>query len=84
MLYELARPLLFRMDPETAHGLVLPSFKLLHRLGLPGLPGGAIAGARVRAMGLDFPNPVGSATSTSRPPSSASIAASCSRWRRLI
>jgi dihydroorotate dehydrogenase len=59
MLYELARPLLFHMDPETAHGLALPSFKLLHRLGLPGLPGHALAGRRVRAMGLDFPNPVG-------------------------
>jgi dihydroorotate dehydrogenase len=59
MLYELARPLLFHMDPETAHGLALPSFRLLHRLGLPGLPGRALAGRRVRTMGLEFPNPVG-------------------------
>ena len=59
MLYELARRFLFHIDPETAHGLTLPSFKLFHRLGLTGLPGGAIAGQRVRAMGLDFPNPVG-------------------------
>ena len=59
MLYELARPVLFRIDPETAHGLALSSFKLFHRLGLAGLPGKAIAGRRVRAMGLDFPNPVG-------------------------
>jgi dihydroorotate dehydrogenase len=59
MLYELARPLLFHIDPETAHDLALPSFKLFHRLGLAGLPGGAIAGRGVRAMGLDFPNPVG-------------------------
>ncbi|MGH8695969.1 MAG: quinone-dependent dihydroorotate dehydrogenase, partial [Burkholderiales bacterium] len=59
MLYELARPFLFHLDPETAHGLALPSFKLFHRLGLAGLPGQAIAGRRVRAMGLEFPNPVG-------------------------
>ena len=59
MLYEFARPVLFRIDPETAHGLALSSFKLFHRLGLAGLPGKAIAGRRVRAMGLDFPNPVG-------------------------
>lgn len=59
MLYELARPLLFHIDPETAHGLALPSFRLLHRLGLAGRPRGTIAGRRVRAMGLEFPNPVG-------------------------
>jgi len=59
VLYELARPFLFHIDPETAHGLALPSFKLVHRLGLAGLPGPAIAGRRVRAMGLEFPNPVG-------------------------
>jgi dihydroorotate dehydrogenase len=49
-LYRLARPFLFSLDPETAHqlglrfaGLVLPK-----KLEFP-----------VRAMGLDFPNPVG-------------------------
>ena len=59
MLYELARPFLFHLDPETAHGLALPSFKLVQRLGLTGLPGSALAGRPVRAMGLEFPNPVG-------------------------
>jgi dihydroorotate dehydrogenase len=59
MLYELARQFLFHIDPETAHGLALPSFKLVHRLGLAGLPGRALPGTRVRAMGLEFPNPVG-------------------------
>jgi dihydroorotate dehydrogenase len=59
MLYQLARPLLFHLDPESAHQLTLPSFKLLHRLGLPGLPGKPIAGQRVEAFGLSFPNPVG-------------------------
>jgi dihydroorotate dehydrogenase len=59
VLYELARPFLFRIDPETAHRLALPSFRLVHRLGLAGLPGRAIAARPVRAMGLEFPNPVG-------------------------
>jgi dihydroorotate dehydrogenase len=59
MLYELARPLLFHLDPETAHALTLPSFRLLRRLGLPGLPGRPLPGRRVKAMGLEFPNPVG-------------------------
>jgi dihydroorotate dehydrogenase len=59
MLYELARPLLFHIDPETAHALALPSVRLVHRLGLAGLPGGPLPGRRVRALGLDFPNPVG-------------------------
>ncbi len=59
MLYELARPFLFHIDPETAHRLTLPSFKLVHRLGLAGLPGRTLAGRPVRALGLEFPNPVG-------------------------
>ncbi|HSD55136.1 MAG TPA: quinone-dependent dihydroorotate dehydrogenase [Burkholderiales bacterium] len=59
MLYGLARPFLFHLDPETAHDLALPSFKLLQRCGCSGLPGGPIPGTRVKAMGLEFPNPVG-------------------------
>jgi dihydroorotate dehydrogenase len=59
MLYGLARPLLFMLDPETAHGLTLPSVRLLQRLGCAGLPGRPIQGTRVQAMGLDFPNALG-------------------------
>src|SRR5262245_11272212 len=58
MLYQFARPLLFSLDPESAHELALPSFKLLHRLGVAGLPGRAIAGRPVKAIGLEFPNPL--------------------------
>jgi dihydroorotate dehydrogenase len=51
MLYALARPLLFALDPEFAHRLTL---------GLAGLrPPARLGGAPVRAMGLDFPNAVG-------------------------
>ena len=57
--YQFLRPLLFQLDPETAHNLTLSSLKHLHGLGLlkpfllhvPSLP--------TRVMGLDFPNPVG-------------------------
>lgn len=59
MLYSLTRPFLFCLDAETAHELALTSADLLARLGGPGLPGKALAGRRVQAMGLDFPNPVG-------------------------
>jgi dihydroorotate dehydrogenase len=50
-LYRLARPLLFSLDPETAHRV---------SLGLAGyLPYPAVPAAPARVMGLEFPNPVG-------------------------
>src|SRR5687768_2480046 len=49
--YGLARPLLFSLDPETAHRV---------SLGLAGyLPYPAVPAAPARVMGLEFPNPVG-------------------------
>jgi dihydroorotate dehydrogenase len=53
MFYALARPLLFALDPETAHHLALKSS------GLAGLFAAKPLACPVRAMGLDFPNPVG-------------------------
>ncbi|MFY9314090.1 MAG: quinone-dependent dihydroorotate dehydrogenase [Burkholderiales bacterium] len=53
MLYSLARPLLFALDPETAHHLTLKLSGLAARLAAPP------PACPVRAMGLDFPNPVG-------------------------
>jgi dihydroorotate dehydrogenase len=53
MLYSLARPLLFSLDPETAHHLTLRAarfYSLLNR---------STVQRPVRVMGLDFPNPVG-------------------------
>jgi dihydroorotate dehydrogenase len=49
-LYRLARPFLFSLDPETAHrlGLRLAALAPVRRFHAP-----------VRAMGLEFPNPVG-------------------------
>lgn len=49
--YELARPLFFSLDPETAHKI---------SLGLAGyLPYPAVSPCPVKAMGLEFANPVG-------------------------
>jgi dihydroorotate dehydrogenase len=53
MLYALARPLLFALDPETAHNVAL-QFSGLAGFLLPKSPP-----CPVRVMGLDFPNPVG-------------------------
>ena len=52
-LYGLARPFLFALDPETAHGLSLKLAHLVPHRRVPSRP--------VRAMGLEFPNPVGAA-----------------------
>ncbi len=57
MLYALARPLLFALDPETAHQLTLELADAPLRFGL--LRVARAPGAPVRVMGLDFPNPVG-------------------------
>ena len=52
-LYALARPLLFSLDPETSHHLTL-------RLsGLVGFAFPKVPSCPVRALGLEFPNPVG-------------------------
>ena len=53
MLYALARPLLFALDPETAHHLAL------RFSGVAGLLAPAPPACPVRVMGLDFANPVG-------------------------
>jgi len=59
MLYDLLRPLLFRLDPETAHHLSLTALQGLSRLG-PLNPLRPPASANPRTvMGLGFPNPVG-------------------------
>ncbi len=50
-LYALARPLLFSLDPETAHRVTLQLAGFLPYPAVPPCP--------VRALGLQFPNPVG-------------------------
>lgn len=58
LLYTLARPLLFSLDPEAAHNLTLPALKRAAALGITK----AIPRPRPdprTVMGLTFPNPVG-------------------------
>jgi dihydroorotate dehydrogenase len=54
MLYRILRPLLFSLDPETAHRLTLRSADAF-----AGLLGARAVSKPVTAMGIEFPNPVG-------------------------
>ena len=59
MLYRLARPFLFLLDPELAHRSTLRTLDIAHRLGLNGLLAGRAPASPRTVMGLEFPNPVG-------------------------
>jgi dihydroorotate dehydrogenase len=59
MLYRLARPLLFALDPERAHRITLNALETARHCGLAGLLGAKSPGTTQRVMGLEFPNPVG-------------------------
>lgn len=59
MLYDLARPLLFSLDPERAHDLALRSLDLAQRFGLLTPPAATQQLSARPVMGLSFPNPVG-------------------------
>ena len=58
-LYPLIRPLLFQLDPETAHHITLTSLKIAHAIGLDKLIAQTTDHAPVSMMGLEFKNPVG-------------------------
>ena len=57
MMYDLFRPLIFKLDPETAHGLTLQSLACAERIGL--LPNVNPRTSPTTLMGLHLPNPVG-------------------------
>ncbi|HSH08224.1 MAG TPA: quinone-dependent dihydroorotate dehydrogenase [Burkholderiales bacterium] len=59
MVYALARPLLFALEPETAHAATLTLAEVAQRCGLLGLAAARVPPQPQRVMGLDFPNPVG-------------------------
>jgi len=59
MLYRAARPLLFALEPETAHRIAFRSLDWLDRLGAAPLLAARAPALPTRVMGLDFPNPVG-------------------------
>jgi len=58
LLYALARPLLFSLDPETAHNVTLPALRRAAALGLTGVVRKPKPDPRT-VMGITFPNPVG-------------------------
>ena len=56
--FALLRPLLFSMDPESAHNFTLRALDRLHKLGL--LPASTpLLGRTVSLAGLSFKNPIG-------------------------
>ena len=57
-LYSLLRPLVFRLDPETAHTLTLKTLDVAYKTGLLGRPDLA-ASKSIEVMGLKFPAVVG-------------------------
>ena len=58
-MYSLARPFLFGLDAERAHGIGLSSLEAAYRLGLTPLLARRPQAFPTRAFGLNFPNPVG-------------------------
>ncbi|MBE7525875.1 MAG: quinone-dependent dihydroorotate dehydrogenase [Gammaproteobacteria bacterium] len=57
MLYTILRPLLFKLDPESAHRVTFNGVELARKLGL--LKAVSIPCQPRNVMGLSFPNPVG-------------------------
>jgi dihydroorotate dehydrogenase len=58
-MYSLVRPLLFALEPETAHHFTLDAYSALARFGLAPSPAATSAACAREVMGLRFPNPVG-------------------------
>jgi dihydroorotate dehydrogenase len=58
-LYPVIRPVLFSLDPETAHTVTLKLIKLAHQTGLSALSKARSTNKPVSVMGLNFSNPVG-------------------------
>ena len=58
-MYTLLRPLLFKLDAETAHHVTLDTLKITHKLGLLPLAVKQPASDPRNVMGLTFQNPVG-------------------------
>lgn len=58
-MYSLARPFLFSLDAERAHGLGLSALDLAWRTGTTPLLAARIAPMPSTVFGLNFPNPVG-------------------------
>lgn len=58
-IYPLLRPLLFSLNPETAHNVTLKLLKLADLTGLSALSAAKSTDKPIKVMGLDFKNPLG-------------------------
>ena len=58
-MYPYLRPVLFQLNPETAHHFTLASLDAAYKLGVSGLLAARIDAQPRTVMGLTFPNPVG-------------------------
>ena len=58
-MYHFARPFLFGLDAEHAHGLGLKAMELAYRTGTSPLLARKVEPLPTKAFGLTFPNPVG-------------------------
>lgn len=59
MLYPLLRPLLFALEPESAHATTFRALEAMHSLGFATVFGSREPAEPISVMGLSFPNPVG-------------------------
>ena len=59
MIYPFFRPLLFALDPETAHDMAFASLDVAAKLGIVQALAPRPLPSPVKAMGLEFPNRVG-------------------------
>ena len=59
VLYKLARSVLFKMDPETAHGIIMSNIDWASAAGLTRLVAGLPKSDPVKVMGIAFPNTIG-------------------------
>lgn len=58
-MYGFARPFLFGLDAESAHGVTLRALEAAYRSGLNPLVSATVKPLPTKAFGLTFPNPVG-------------------------
>ena len=58
-MYGFARPFLFGLDAESAHGVTLRALDAAYRSGLNPLVSPTVKPLPTKAFGLTFPNPVG-------------------------
>src|SRR5437773_11591320 len=59
MLYPLFRPLLFGLEPETAHELTLAGLDAAASLGVAQFAARRVPASPVKAVGITFPNRIG-------------------------